>query len=117
MTRVMVASASKKTSPLKNRSSTSPLSSVLHSAWPSRTNWADIGHHEHLRRIAVEAASDSAGRRDSSAGLRASHSAVSKSSAGRKSTRASEYISSISTVQRPIPLIVTIRAITAYGPD
>src|ERR1700722_9721551 len=36
-----------------------------------------------------------------------------KSSAGRMSMRSSEYISSISTVQRPMPLIVTTRAINA----
>src|SRR6202161_1830245 len=36
-----------------------------------------------------------------------------KSSAGRMSMRSSEYMSNISTVQRPTPLIVTIRAINA----
>jgi hypothetical protein len=43
---------------------------------------ADMDHHERLRRIAVEAASDIIGRCDSSAGLRASRSGV--SSAKRK---------------------------------
>ena len=43
---------------------------------------SDMGHHERLHRIAVEAASDIAGRRDNSAGLRASRSGV--SSAKRK---------------------------------
>src|ERR1700733_11805432 len=43
---------------------------------------SDMGHHERLHRIAVEAASDIVGRRDSSAGLRASRSGV--SSAKRK---------------------------------
>jgi hypothetical protein len=43
---------------------------------------ADMDHHERLPRIAVEAASGFVGRRDSSAGLRASRSGV--SSAKRK---------------------------------
>jgi hypothetical protein len=38
---------------------------------------ADMDHHERLRRIAVETASDIVGRRDNSAGLRASPSGIS----------------------------------------